>query len=256
MLNEKVSPRQGSEGERSLEGMHVLVTGGTSGIGRATARLLAREGARVMIFGRDEGALNDALEELREISEHVHGTTADQSKPEEVERVFSELDQKLGGLDALINNAAVAKSSITELPTEEWVYALNTNLIGSMKCAELAIPRLRSRGGGWIVNVGSMSAKLREEGSDVYVTTKTGIRGFSDSLGKTLADDRIHVTLIEPGLVVSEMNEMDGDQQVEKQDKMEMILGEDIGRAILYVLRQPSRLSIPLMQVRPLMQKI
>jgi NADP-dependent 3-hydroxy acid dehydrogenase YdfG len=136
------------------------------------------------------------------------------------------------------------------------VYAIETDVLGYMHCAELALPRLRLRGGGWIVNVGSMSAKTRDAGADVYVTAKMAVRGFSDSLGRKVADDMIHVTLVEPGLVVSEMNEMTADQQIEKQDKLEMILGEDIGRTILFVLSQPVRCSIPFVQVRPIMQKI
>jgi NADP-dependent 3-hydroxy acid dehydrogenase YdfG len=209
-----------------------------------------------MIYGRNEEPLKDALEEFKGISDQVFGTTADQSRMEDIERVFAEADQKLGGLDALINNAAIAGKSVTDMRTQDWVYAMQTDLLAHMKCAEMAVPRMRARGGGWIVHVGSMSAKLRDEGSDVYVAAKMGVRGFSDSLGRKVADDNIHVTLLEPGLVVSEMNEMEGEQQVEKQDKLEMILGEDIGRAIVYVLTQPVRVSIPFIQVRPIMQKI
>jgi NAD(P)-dependent dehydrogenase (short-subunit alcohol dehydrogenase family) len=256
MLNEHVAPEQAGVNEQPLEGKCALVTGGTTGIGRATARLLAKEGARVMIFGRGREDLDDALAELRDISTEVYGTTADQAVPEDVDRVFRELDENLGGLDVLINNAAVSHHTVAEGQTAEWMYTIQANLIGYMKCTEQAIPRLKGRGGGWIVNVGSMSAKVREAGSDVYVTSKMGIRGFSDSIGKHLAEHNIHVTLIEPGLVLSELAEMDAAAQIEKQQKMEMILGEDIGRAILFSLRQPDRVAVPFMQMRPLMQLI
>src|SRR5215212_3580272 len=92
----------------------ILITGGTTGIGRATAILLASQGARVMIFGRHEQELNDAMKDIREAGGEVLGLTADTANPEDIKRVFQEVDDQLGELDILINNAALGYNSIME----------------------------------------------------------------------------------------------------------------------------------------------
>jgi NADP-dependent 3-hydroxy acid dehydrogenase YdfG len=245
-----------NEGMRTLAGKCILVTGGTTGIGRATARMLANQQARVLIYGRHQEDLDSALNELQDCNTEVAGLTADQSRPEDVERVFQQVDDRLGGLDILINNAADSSHSVADTDPAEWMYIVQANLIGYMLCCHHAIPRMRQRGSGQIVNVGSMSAKICEEGSDVYVATKAGIRGFSDSLGKSLADSHINVTLMEPGLVESDLSKKSPEEIQKAQEEMRMLQPEDIARAIVFVLSQPTRCSIPLIQVRPIMQKI
>src|SRR5690606_6986185 len=155
----------------TLAGKGVVVTGGTTGIGRATAKLLASEGARVLIFGRHERELNEALSEIGGEGQ-VHGLTADQTREEDIERVFQEADRVLGELDVLINNAAVASHGVQTGAYKGWEYVVKDNLLGYMKCAREALDRMTARGQGHIVNVGSMSADAREAGSDVYVATK------------------------------------------------------------------------------------
>jgi NAD(P)-dependent dehydrogenase (short-subunit alcohol dehydrogenase family) len=249
---EGLTPRSEFE---DLKGKRVLVTGGTTGIGRAVALSLARAGSRVMVFGRDPHRLEDALKQLEPAGE-VYGTRADQSEPEDVKRVFREVDERLGGLDVLINNAADSAHSVTDTPLEEWMYVVKTNLLGYMHCSQEAIPRIRSSGGGIIVNVGSMSAKIREEKSEIYVATKAGIRGFSDSLGKTVADSGIRVCLVEPGLVGTNLSGSSEEEIEQKVREHTMLYADDIARAVVYVLTQPERVAIPLLQIRPVLQKI
>jgi NADP-dependent 3-hydroxy acid dehydrogenase YdfG len=256
MIQEAQHTRQFDAGVRDVRDKVVLLSGGTTGIGRAIAVLLAREGAKVMTFGRTQEDLEDALQEMRGAGGDCHGITADQAKPEDVKRVFRELNDRFGGIDILINNAADSADSVTEADEQEWRYVVEANLMGYMQCCYEAVPLLKQRGGGQIVNIGSMSAKLREEGSDVYVATKSGIRGFTDSLAKTVADDGINVTLIEPGLVQSDLSDMDDAKEREKIEKKEMILPEDIARCVLYCLTQPERLNVALVHIRPIMQKI
>jgi NADP-dependent 3-hydroxy acid dehydrogenase YdfG len=241
---------------QSIEGKRILVTGGTTGIGRATAVLLAKAGARMMIYGRHDPELQEALSELRAISRDVYGLIADQARSEDVERVFREVDAQLGGIDVLINNAAIATHSVADTSKEDWIYTVNANLIGYMNCCHEAIPRMKTNGGGHIVNVGSMSAKLMEPSSDIYVATKTGIHGFSDSLSKHLAKDNITVSLIEPGLVESELSPKPRQEVREKQEKGEMLRPDDIARCVQYVLTQPKRCTVALVHIRPLNQAV
>jgi NADP-dependent 3-hydroxy acid dehydrogenase YdfG len=235
----------------------VLVTGGTTGIGRATAILLASQGARVMIFGRHEQELNDALKDIRETGGEVTGLTADTANSEDIKRVFREVDREMGKLDILINNAALGYNSIMEGAYEDWQYIVNTNLLGYMAIAHEAIERMKAQKEGHIVNIGSMSADVREKGSSVYVATKAGIEGFSEALRKEVNPLGIKVTLIEPGAVGTDMqSEYSPAEQRKKEEKMEMLKAEDIAACILYTLTQPKRCDVVMMQIRPHMQSI
>ena len=241
-----------------IAGKSVLVTGGTTGIGRAIALLLASQGAKVMIFGRNEPELNDAMNDMKETGGEVHGMTADVSKIEDVRRVFQEADLRMGGVDILINNAALGGGSILETGFEEYEYVIRTNLLGYMACAEEAAKRMRQKGDGHIVDIGSLSAKSEGEGSDVYVATKSGTRGFTESLAKSLNKEGIRVTLIEPGLVGSDMTAENTppEEQPKKIEAMEMLKAEDLAECVYYVLIQPKRCDVSFIQIRPTKQSI
>jgi NADP-dependent 3-hydroxy acid dehydrogenase YdfG len=242
--------------ETSVAGKGILITGGTTGIGRAAAILLARRGANVLIFGRHEQELNDALSELPDSRDHVHGMIADVAKPADIERVFQEADRKLGQLDVLINNAALGAGSIVDDSYKEWEYVVKTNLLGYMACAHEAVHRMQKAGGGHIVNVGSMSADVREEGSSVYVATKSAIQGFSEALRKEVNKHGIKVTLIEPGSVGTDMQPETLEQQRAKEKSGEMLKAEDIAACINYCLVQPPRCDVIGVQIRPHGQSI
>jgi NADP-dependent 3-hydroxy acid dehydrogenase YdfG len=235
----------------------VLISGGTTGIGRATAILLAAQGAHVMIFGRHPQALNDAMNDIREAGGEVIGLSADTSNPQDIMRVFQEADNQLGQLDILINNAALGYNSIMEGKYEEWQYIVHTNLLGYMAIAHEAIERMKAHGGGHIVNIGSMSADTREKGSSVYVATKAGIQGFSEALRKEVNPLGVKVTLIEPGAVGTDMQDQySPEEQRQKEQKMEMLKAEDIAACILYAITQPKRCDVVMLQIRPHLQSI
>ena len=238
----------------SLQGKAIIVTGGTTGIGRATAELLASEGAKVLIFGRHEKELNEALADMPE--GQVFGLTADTTKPEDIERVFAEADSKLGGVDILVSNAAEAAQSILDTEYAEWEYVVQANLLGYMACARHAIDRMKPKGSGHIVNIGSLSAKLRDAGGDVYVATKSAIEGFSESLRKQVNEMGIKISLIEPGKVGADFPNSTPEEQPAQEAAGEMLLAEDIAAAVHFVLTQPARCDIIQLQIRPHKQAI
>jgi len=241
----------------SVANKSILITGGTTGIGRATAILLASQGARVMVFGRHEQELNDALKDIRQTGEEAFGLTADTANPEDIQRVFKEVDRQMGKLDILINNAALAYQSVTEGGYEDWQYIVNTNLLGYMAMCHEAIERMRTQGQGHIVNIGSMSADIREKDSSVYVATKAGIQGFSEALRKEMNPLGIKVTLIEPGAVGTDMqSQYPPEEQREREEEMKMLKAEDIAACVLYTLTQPKRCDVVNLQIRPHMQSI
>jgi len=235
----------------------ILVTGGTTGIGRATALLLAAQGARIMIFGRHEQELNEAMNDIRQAGGEVLGLTADVSDPQDVQRVFQEFDGQMDKLDILINNAALGYGSVMEGGYPEWEYILKTNLLGYMAMSHEAIQRMKANGWGHIVNIGSMSADVREKDSSVYVATKSGIQGFTEALRKEVNSQGIKVTLIEPGAVGSDMqSQYSPEQQRERIEKMKMLRAEDIAACVLYTITQPKRCDVVSLQIRPHLQEI
>lgn len=244
-------PSPAAEGE--LEGRRILVTGGTTGIGRATACLLAAEGANLLIFGRHERELSDAL---KDVSARAKGTVigmiADQARREEIDRVFQRVDEDLGGLDVLINNAGIAGDGLLESSYDDWDYLLHTNFLGHVACARKAIDRMRKDARGHIINIGSISAWKRRADDELYCASKAALQAFSESLRKNLANQGIRVSLIEPGAVGTDMNSDPPAKQALKEQGNELLMAEDIAECIRYILRQPMRVLVEQVRITPL----
>lgn len=241
----------------TVAGKRVLVTGGTTGIGRAIARLLASQGAHVMIYGRDQKALDEGLRDIKAVAKgKAVGITADQSDREQIRRIFQEVDRQLGGLDVLVNNAGLAAEGTGDMSPEDIEYVLKTNLLGYMLCAHEAIERMAGHGGGHIVNIGSMSAETRGAGSGVYVATKSGIQGWNEATRKELMEQGIRVSLLEFGKVGSNIfgEPPDVQDQRQKISEQKMLTAEDIAEAVYYCLIQPPRCDILTIQLSPHMQ--
>jgi NADP-dependent 3-hydroxy acid dehydrogenase YdfG len=242
----------------TVKGRAVLITGGTAGIGRATAALLAGKGANVLIAGRDPAHLESALTQIngQQIEGSIAGVVVDVATKEGVIKIFEEAESKFGKLDVLINNAALAYQSITEGTYEDWEQVTRTNLLAYMACTWHAVDRMRPTGSGHIINIGSMSADVREKGSSVYVGTKAGIQGFSETLRKEVNELGIKITLIEPGAVITELHRLEDKELKEKEQNQEMLLSEDIARAVYYALVQPARCDVVEMKIKPHLQLI
>jgi len=239
-----------------VRGKGILITGGTTGIGRAAAILLASEGAKVMILGRDPDALRAAQADLAKVSDETFGFNADVTNPHDIQKTFREVDQRFDRLDVLINNAALGGGSITEGSYEDLEYVVKTNLLGYMAFAQEAVKRMKKSGGGHIVNIGSMSAEVRGEGSSLYVATKSALQGMCESFRKEVNPDGIKVTLIEPGAVGTDMQSAPPAEQQKKEKKLELLTAEDIAECILYCLTQPKRCDVVTVQIRPHLQLI
>lgn len=241
---------------QSISGRSVLVTGGTTGIGRSVARLLAANGARVLLFGRHEDVVHDALAEIRGTGGDVHGLTADVSRLEDVRRVFSAVDRHLGALDVLVNNAAVTGEDFEQDSLESIEYVVRTNVVGYLACAHEALARMKEHGRGHVVLIGSMSADLREPSGSAYVATKAAIQAFAESLRKTANEDGVKVTLIEPGKVATDLVEQSEAEMRQSVADLKMLTPEDIAGCVLYTLLQPERCDVVSVQLRPHRQVI
>ncbi len=243
---------------RIFEDSTAIVTGGTTGIGRAIVLLLVQQGAKVLYFGRHEKEIREVTEELTKMSLHhnAKGIIADVSKKEDITYVFKEADDFLGRPDILVNNAALGYQGVMTGAYEDWQYILQVNMLGYLACAHEAVKRMKDKGGGHIINIGSMSADKREEGSSVYVATKAGIQGFSESLRKEVNPLGIKVTLIEPGAVSTDMQPGTEEDKREKEKNMKMLKPEDIAQCVLYVLTQSKRCDVVEVKIRPHLQLI
>jgi NADP-dependent 3-hydroxy acid dehydrogenase YdfG len=244
--------------QNAVSGKRILITGGTTGIGREVAILLTSAGARCVICGRNQEQLDETLAVING-GDHALpniGLVADLSVEADISRIFASVDKELGGIDILINNAALAYGSILEGGYRDWQYVVQTNLLGYLACCHEAAKRMQDSGRGHIVNIGSMSADVREENSSVYVATKSGIQGFSEALRKELNPGGIKVSLIEPGAVDTDMQPASGAEKAKQVENQEMLKARDIAMAVLFCLAQPVRSDIVRMQIRPHLQLI
>lgn len=243
---------------QKIKGKRIVITGGTTGIGKATADLLAALGGHVLIFGRDPEDFEKAVADIKQQFPDavLYGTPADVTKKEDIDKIMAITDQSLGGIDILINNAALAAPGVTECSYEDFKYIVDANVMGYIAFAQEAAKRMSAQKSGHIINIGSMSAESREKTSTVYVATKSAIRGFSTSLRKELNPMGIKVSLIEPGAVTSNMQPGNREEHEKKIEKLEMLEAEDIAMSILFCLSQPKRCDIVSMQIRPHQQFI
>jgi 3-oxoacyl-[acyl-carrier protein] reductase len=234
----------------SLSGRRVLVTGGTTGIGRAIAILLASEGAKVFVCGRNPDHLGDALASIREVGEG-DGLAIDLTRQDEIDRFVEEGARYLGGIDVAVLNAGLAADALSETEVDEIRYVTDINLTAMMTTARRVTERMEA--GGDIVFIGSMSAVSRGGSSTVYTATKTGVEAFAEALRKELAEKDIKVGNIEPGLTGSDMQlpDIPPEKQREMIEEAKMLRAEDIAVATHFMLSQPRRTVVSLMRVEP-----
>ncbi|MCY7280303.1 MAG: SDR family oxidoreductase [Sphingomonas bacterium] len=223
----------------SLMGKRVIVSGGTTGIGRAIAVLLASEGARVFICGRDAHHLADGLERIREVGEG-DGVALDLAKDDGVKRFFDAGEKYLGGIDVAVVNAAIPAEGLSTMAAEEVSYAIATDFTAYLMSAHAAQERMLA---GDIVLIGSMAAHVLGPSSTVYAGIKAGIAGFSEALRRELGPKGIKVALVEPGKTGADFQSPDISpaEQAEMINQEKMLRAEDIAVGVHFLLTQPSR---------------
>jgi 3-oxoacyl-[acyl-carrier protein] reductase len=234
----------------SLAGRRAIVTGGTTGIGRAIAILLASEGAKVFVCGRTPEHLDDALERIGEVGEGS-GINIDLTEQDGIDRFVEGAEEYLGGIDIAVLNAGLPADKLADTDVETIRYIVDTNLTAMMTTARRAVERMKA--GSDIVFIGSMSSVSREGSSTVYTATKTGMQAFAEALRKELAEKDIKVGNVEPGLTGSDMQlpEIPVDKQRDMIGEAKMLRAEDIAAAAHFMLTQPRRTVVSLMRVEP-----
>jgi NAD(P)-dependent dehydrogenase (short-subunit alcohol dehydrogenase family) len=187
--------------DRELAGRVAIVTGGATGIGLATAQALAADGAAVYIAGRDAARAGRVAVEESARGIDIRAVEMDVADPQSVAAAFVEIDAA-GRLDIVVNNAGINMvGRVEDLAERDWDAALDTNLKGPFLVARQAIPRLRSTGGGVIVNVSSNAGLVARADEPAYSTSKAALLMLTRSLARAHAEDRIRVNAVCPGPV-------------------------------------------------------
>jgi NAD(P)-dependent dehydrogenase (short-subunit alcohol dehydrogenase family) len=224
----------------------VLITGGTRGIGRALAETLLRAGDTVAVTGTGEDGVVKAERELAPLGA-VAAIVCNVREASSAELAVRTVVAKFGGLDVLVNNAGVGVGvPIAEMTHDEWDRIIGTNVTGMFNCCKAAIPHLRRRGGGWIVNVSSLASKNPFPGGAAYCASKAAVNAFSEALMQELRFDNIRVTCVLPGSVATGFSGREPEAGSDWK-----LLPEDVAQAIADVLGHPARSLPSRIEIRP-----
>jgi NADP-dependent 3-hydroxy acid dehydrogenase YdfG len=249
----------------SLEGTVALVTGASSGIGYATARLLASQGAAVSIVARRKERLEQLAAEIEEAGGRALPIEADVSDHDQAARAVERTVSELGRLDTLVNNAGVMLlGPIVDAPLEEWERMIAVNVKGLLYCTHAGLPHLlraaqdAPRRVADLVNVSSVAGRRAGKNAGVYNLTKFGVGAFSESLRQEVTTQHVRVSLVEPGAVLTELRDHlrpEIRNQPSPFDDIEKLEAEDIADAISYIVTRPRRVAVNELLVRPTEQE-
>jgi NADP-dependent 3-hydroxy acid dehydrogenase YdfG len=243
-----------------------VVTGASSGIGEASSRALARQGAAVVLVARRADRLAALADEISGLGAEVLPVEADVTQRAEAEAAIDRAAQEFGRIDVLINNAGVMLlGPIIDAPVEEWERMVGVNLLGLMYCAKAALPHLLDaadqgpRQVSDLVNVSSVAGRLVRLGSGAYNATKHGVGAFSESLRQEVTERHVRVSLIEPGAVATELASHNRPEIQEglrnRFADMQRLDAGDIADAIEYIVTRPRHVAINEVLIRPTEQQ-
>jgi NADP-dependent 3-hydroxy acid dehydrogenase YdfG len=245
-----------------LEDTVALVTGASSGIGEATARALAEQGATVAIAARRKDRLDRLVGEIERGGGRALAIEADVTDQGQAVAAVARTAEELGRLDTVVNNAGVMLlGPIVDAPTEEWDRMVALNLQGLLYVSHAALPHLLEaaeaapRRVADLVNVSSVAGRTPRSGSGVYNLTKFGVGAFSESLRQEVTERHVRVSLVEPGAVSTELREHLRPEIREQAEKrfagMEELEAEDIADAVAYIVTRPRRVAVNELLIRP-----
>jgi NAD(P)-dependent dehydrogenase (short-subunit alcohol dehydrogenase family) len=237
----------------SLEGRKAVVTGGTTGIGRAIAVLLASEGVDVFVCGRNEQHLADGLQRIREVGKG-DGISLDLADPDGVDRFVAAAKDYFGGrFDIALINAAIGANGATEMSPQELRYVVAVDFTAYVAAAQAVAAAMGDYGD--IVFISSMSSHTLSAGESLYAGIKAGISGFAEALRKELAPKGIKVGFVEPGKTGADMQyeNCSAEVQAEEINKETILRAEDIAVGVHYMLTQPRRAVVQQVTITPRM---
>jgi NADP-dependent 3-hydroxy acid dehydrogenase YdfG len=250
----------------SLEGTVALVTGASSGIGEATALVLAEAGAAVALIARRKDRLDDLARRIEEKGGRAVAFESDVTDRAQAEAAVSQTVAELGRLDTVINNAGVMLlGRIEDAPIEEWDRMVDLNVKGVLYVAHAALPHLLAaaeqppRRVADLVNISSVAGRVARLGSGVYNLTKWGVNAFSESLRQEFTRRHLRVSLVEPGATKTELATHVRPEVWQSQGNAfadtELLEADDIADVIAHIVTRPRRVAINEVLIRPTEQE-
>ncbi len=239
----------------------IVITGASSGIGRATAKLLSNEGAKVVLTARREEKLQELEKEITTKGGKAMSIIGDVTNKEDFEKITKMTLEAWGAIDGLVNNAGLMPLSfIKNLHTDEWNQMIDVNIKGVLNGVAAVLPTMLENKSGHIINIASSAGRKIYPGGAVYCATKAAVRMFSEGLRQELSPTYgINVTSIEPGFVSTELMDTISDDEIKEQlsemGQMTPLEAEDIAESILYAMSQPRRANINDVYIMPTEQK-
>lgn len=231
-----------------FSGKVALVTGGSRGIGLAVARALVERGAQVAIAATSDTTLQAGTAALQEVggAAAVLPLRADMRRPEEVAQALETAVKHFGGLDVLVNNAGVGLyRPVAEMTVEQWHRVMDTNVSGVFYACHAALPHLRARGGGWIINISSLAGANAFPTGAAYCASKAALNAFSEALMQEVRQDGIRVSYVMPGSVRTDFTGTTGQHDEWK------LAPEDVAQVVVDLIAHPSRSLPSRVEIRP-----
>ncbi len=226
-----------------------LITGATEGIGRAIAAALAGAGYQVGICARTADRVTELVEELRAGGARASGRAADVGRPEDVTALVRHVEQELGPVDVLVNNAGIARiRPIAELTLDDWDATMATNLRGLFLMTQAVLPGMRARRAGTIVNIASLAGRNGFAGGAAYAASKHAVLGFAKSLMLEVRKDDVRVVTICPGSVDTSL--LRQEPALFGKDR-KILTPEDVADVVLATLALPARALVSELDLRP-----
>jgi 3-oxoacyl-[acyl-carrier protein] reductase len=223
-----------------------IVTGGSKGIGLAIARAFLDRGMQVTISARKQADLAAAVRKLAG-GEKLLSVTADVRDATDAHRLIDETVKRFGGVDVLVNNAGVGSfAKVADMALDDWRRVIDTNLSGVFYCCRAAIPVMKARGSGFIINISSLAGKNAFIGGAAYCASKSGLNAFSEALMQEVRHDNIRVSYVMPGSVSTGFGDRAGSAI---QDWM--LTAEDVARAVVDLMAHDARSLPSRVELRP-----
>jgi NADP-dependent 3-hydroxy acid dehydrogenase YdfG len=232
----------------SIKDQIVLITGASSGIGAACAKIFAEAGAKLILVARRQERLEELAQMLKGTA--VHLLPLDVRDRVSVESAFSSLPADWSNVDILINNAGLSRglNKLHEGSIQDWEEMLDTNIKGLLYCTRFLVPGMVNRGRGHVVNLGSIAGHQTYPGGNVYCASKAAVKAISEGLKQDLLGTPVRVTSVDPGLVETEFSNVrfhgDTDRAKKVYQGLTPLTPEDIADVIFFCVTRPAHVNI------------